>query len=245
MQKDVYQNMYAGQDTFWWHRGMRKFFGVFLEKYVRSTNNIILDIGCGTGALFPVLKKYGTVYGLDISEEAVLYAKKTGIAKEVKQGNASTIPYGADIFDVVVCSDLLYHANVEDDKAVLIEIRRVLKKGGLLVIKEASYDWLRSRMDELVQTKHRYTRSELKGKIETANFEIVRATYMMTFLFPAALISRLIERVIPRRYGASELFISNSIINILFTSILYFETSLIRWLNFPFGLSIMSVARRK
>ncbi|MEW6610019.1 MAG: class I SAM-dependent methyltransferase [Patescibacteria group bacterium] len=244
MEHEFYKRMWEVQDTFWWYKGMRKFFDMFLQKYVGSHGYEILDIGCGTGSLFPVLRRYGTVYGIDVSDEAVKYAREQGMAKEVVRGNAEALPFSAERFDVVVCSDLLYHVQVKDDIAVLKEIHRVLKQGGVLVIKEAAYDWLRSRMDELGQTKHRFTLGELRQKLSVAHFQVQRITYIMTILFPLAFTARLLEQIVPRTYDASALFRCASIVNTLFTTILLFEVWLLRYVNFPFGLSIIAVARK-
>ena len=204
---------------------------------------LILDIGCGTGALFPALERYGSVSGIDISAEAVAYARRRG-GVTVRQGEAPRLPYDGNTFDVVACSDLLYHAQVADDGAVLAEIYRVLKPGGALIIKEAAYNWLRSRMDELVHTKRRYTVWELKRKIESAHLRVERITYCMSILFPLALTVRLFERLHPPSYQATELFTFPSVLNALFAAIARAEAFLLRRLNFPFGLSIIAAARK-
>ncbi|MEK7208387.1 MAG: class I SAM-dependent methyltransferase [Patescibacteria group bacterium] len=245
MQHDVYRAMYEAKDAFWWLKGMQCLFDVFFRMHIRSAHNRILDIGCGPGVLFPVLRRYGDVYGIDISSEAVSYARKQGIAEEVLLGSGSALPYAADTFDAIVCSDLLYHSQVPSDTAVMREMHRALKPGGALIIKEAAYDWLRGRVDELVHTKHRYTKSELRDKLEQSHFVVERITYIMFFLFPAAFGMRLLERLFPRAYGASEMFSSPPLLNALFFRLVQFEAFLLRRCNFPFGLSIMAVARKK
>lgn len=243
MEHGVYRSIYEVQDSFWWYKGMRKMFDVLLARYLNSRKNRILDIGCGTGALFPVLERYGTVFGIDFSEEALNYARTRG-SVEVTHGDAANLPYANGAFDVVVCSDLLYHSGVKNDAAVLSEIHRVLKPGGVFVLKEAAYDWLRSRMDELVHTRHRYTIFELRRKLAAASFTIERITYGMTLLFPLALIARLLERISPKSHGPEMLFTHHSLLNPVFTVILYTEAMLLRGFDFPFGLSIFAVARK-
>ena len=244
MELGVYQRMYDAQDSFWWHKGMRRFFSLFLNAYVGGTDNVILDLGCGTGALFAALRPYGAIYGIDIAEEAVRYARKQGMAREVISGNAIALPFAPDTFAVVVCSDLLYHAQVSDERAVISEIHRVLKPHGVVVIKEAAYDWLRSRMDELVHTKHRFTAPELKDDLLAAHFHVCRITYIMTILFPLALAARLFERIFRQKYDPSRIFTTGTALNTLFTLLLYGEASLTQKMNFPFGLSIIAVAKK-
>jgi len=241
MEKEVYRRLYEVQDTYWWHKAMRKFFNIFLRKYI-GRNNKILDIGCGTGAQFPLLARYGEVWGVDISDEAVHYSRLRGVAREVLKADAGALPFASATFDAVVCSDLLYHASVADDQKVLAEIYRVLKPRGWLFLKEASYDWLRSRMDELVHTKHRFDKNELFQKLTDAGFTVVRLTHVLALLFPIALVARLSERIFSKTHDADALFKSNGVINSFLTFITFIEAFLLNYINFPFGLSLMAAA---
>jgi ubiquinone/menaquinone biosynthesis C-methylase UbiE len=92
---------------------------------------IVLDIGCGAGHGSNLLsKKYKKVYGVDISEEAIEYAKqnwKTD-AVEFSVGSALAIPFPDDTFDTVAAFEVFEH--LSDWEQFLREIRRVLKPGG-------------------------------------------------------------------------------------------------------------------
>lgn len=96
-------------------------------------NSKVLDAGCGSGNLAnEVSKRYGSmVYGIDLNEVAVQKAKELGI--EVKVGDLDqTWPYADSSFDVVTAAEIIEHVINPDH--FLNEARRVLKKGGHLVI---------------------------------------------------------------------------------------------------------------
>lgn len=246
MESEVYAKMFEREDSFWWHKGIRKITDALLAGYLpKKDGNKILDVGCGTGGMFGILKKYGEVTGIDQSPEAVVYAQKRALAAAVERGSAEHLPYDDGIFDVVVCFDVLYHKWVKDDLAVLGEINRVLKPGGTLVIREASYNWLRSQHDELVWTQHRFTRNELKGKLAKAGFFIRKCSYVNFFLFPLALAKRIIEKAVKEKNPLENMFKANAAMNIFFSFFLYLESVLIQFLNFPFGLSVICVAKKK
>src|SRR3989338_1454770 len=98
----------------------------------------ILDLACGSGGLTRKLKKNATssiIFAIDSNEKAVQYARKrdkniSGLMYTA--GNAESIPFKDDFFDIVIGLDMLDH--VPNYKECMREINRVLKKGGKLVL---------------------------------------------------------------------------------------------------------------
>lgn len=103
---------------------------------VKNTNaKKILDVGCGTGNILIKLVKNGdlSLYGLDISEKMIEIAKKNlGNKAELKIGDSEYMPWGDDSFDVMVCNASFHH--YPNPKKVLLEMKRVLKSNGTLII---------------------------------------------------------------------------------------------------------------
>ena len=119
-----------------------------------------------------MLAKYGSVYGVDQSEKAVMYAKSKNIAQEVRLSSITSLPYNDNSFDIVVCLDVLYHAKSgNDNNGGLSEFYRVLRPGGVLIVREPAYNWLRGHQDEIVWTKRRYNKNELVSMLSQAGFE--------------------------------------------------------------------------
>lgn len=104
----------------------------FLFKNIKSKK--ILDIGFGTGDMLMRLAEKGAdCYGVETVDSAILMLKK--ISKyplKLFKADARTLPFEDDYFDLVICSHVIEH--IADDKAVLSEIRRVLKGSGIAVI---------------------------------------------------------------------------------------------------------------
>lgn len=96
----------------------------------------VLDVGCGTGILFPLLLEAmngaGWVVGLDISAEMLRRAQAKEYPVECVQGDAQSLPLPEGTFDWVLCNAVFPH--FPDKYRALREIRRVLKSGGRLVI---------------------------------------------------------------------------------------------------------------
>lgn len=104
-----------------------------LEKYKPET---ILDLGCGNGIYFDVLKTYSkNIYGIDASEQSVILCSKKGY-RQVKLADA-VLPFPDRYFDFVFTSEVLEH--VENYIFMLNEINRILKPKGILFLTTTCY----------------------------------------------------------------------------------------------------------
>jgi len=100
-----------------------------------SAGSSILDIGVGLGRLLDPLVHFDR-YGVDISQDYLVRARDVGI--EVAFARAEELPFDDSVFDAVVACDVLEH--VPDLNAVCREMLRVLKPGGLLVVRVPSLE---------------------------------------------------------------------------------------------------------
>lgn len=99
----------------------------------------VLDVGCGGGLVSNALGElsgYAEIQGVDLSSEALLYARGEAHRRNLSQvsyQNASVyqLPFGSSSFNVVIMSDVLEH--FLDVVGALKEVARILKPGGILV----------------------------------------------------------------------------------------------------------------
>jgi ubiquinone/menaquinone biosynthesis C-methylase UbiE len=106
-----------------------------------SSKAIVADLGCGSGAMLcEVLRDRPgwTGYGLDISTEAISYARRLAAHKEVagraqfQTGCLMNLPFASNSFDVVIASEVVEHLPCPE--RVFEELSRVLAPGGLLLM---------------------------------------------------------------------------------------------------------------
>jgi SAM-dependent methyltransferase len=91
----------------------------------------LLDVGCGNGDFLASLRERGwEVFGTDFSNAACEFARAKGIS--VHQGPLASAGFSDKLFDVVTLWHVLEH--LPDPTAELIEIRRILRDDGLLII---------------------------------------------------------------------------------------------------------------
>ena len=245
MKTEEYKTMYDIEDNYWWYVGLRGLIISTMNRLkLKELNVRILDAGCGTGKVLAGCAEYRS-YGIDFSEEAVGFCKLRGL-NNIVRGSISHVPFKGFCFDLVMSLDVLYHTNVKDDVETLKEICRVMSGGGILLLNLPAYNFLRSRHDEAIHTRHRYTRRDLKERVQEAGFEIEKITYRNTFLFPIAVLKRIFEKYFTADDTASDLKPLPFMVNKLFTYLLFLENRLIMsGIDFPFGLSIYCVARKK
>ena len=96
----------------------------------------VLDVGCGTGVLLPLLHESmngdGHIVALDLSGEMLKQAWSKGQPAIYVQGDAQSLPLPEGVFDWVICNAVFPH--FPDKPRALAELRRVLRAGGRLVI---------------------------------------------------------------------------------------------------------------
>jgi len=240
MQKD-YEKYYHKLEKYdWWFLGRQDLIKKLVMKY-SSEGEFILDLGCSGGKAIEKLKQR-KVYGLDISFDAVLKARKAGL-KNIINGDAQNIPIKDGTFDLVVCSDLLEH--IKKDKQTVNEIHRVLKKGGIALIFVPAFKFLWGQHDIVNQHLRRYSKRgfvKLLGK----KFIIRRLFFWNFFLFFPLFLFKFVRRFKPGNPVSDQFLKVPKLINSFFLSILGIENKLVgRGINFPFGVSLIAVLEKR
>ncbi|MFA5084583.1 MAG: class I SAM-dependent methyltransferase, partial [Candidatus Paceibacterota bacterium] len=105
----------------------------FLKSSIDAKNRKILDAGCGEGRFSRYFIESGAnIVSMDFSEEYINLDKKNIKGGKFVVGSVTSIPFPDSSFDYVFTVDVLQH--VPELKKALSEFRRVLKKGGTLII---------------------------------------------------------------------------------------------------------------
>lgn len=119
----------------------------------------LLDLGCGTGTLVLMARRRhpgATVVGVDgdptILGIARRKAQRAGIPVQLDEGMAYALPYADGSFDVVVSTLTFHHLTPEQEERALAEVRRVLRRGGRLVIADLTLP--HNRLMRLAQRLH-------------------------------------------------------------------------------------------
>jgi ubiquinone/menaquinone biosynthesis C-methylase UbiE len=132
--KKVYQTGYARNNTLINDCRLKKVLPIF-SKFAAKETNTFLDVGCGDGEFTIKLAQklhLKKIYGVDISVEAVKIAKAKKILATCLDVDEKNLPYPNNYFDFIYCGSLI--ELILDADHLLIELHRVLKKDGQLII---------------------------------------------------------------------------------------------------------------
>jgi len=245
MQHEMYAHIQAVEQNHWWYVARRKIiFDTVLRRLAEYPAPRILDIGCGTGFNLEYLRQHGydNVTGLDFSLEGLHFAQ----ARQLPQlicGDGTLPPLQSGSYQVIMALDLIEH--LADDVTALHGLARLLPPRGSLIIFTPAFNFLWGLQDEVSQHYRRYTARELRRKLEAAGLQVDKLTYANTFLFPLILAGRLALRLKHNQIaGTSENDLHPGWSNNILQSIFAAEQPLLRYLNFPFGVSLLAVARK-
>jgi len=233
------------EESYWWHVGRRHIIRRFLEHYLGPEGSLdILDVGCGSGRNLELLSQFGNAQGVEPPGPGLDVCRRNGLGEDrVKAGSATEIPFEDNSFDLVTSFDVLEH--LDDDRAGLSEIRRVLRPAGYVLLTVPAYRFLWSVHDEALGHRRRYVASEIHSLLNSSGFIAIRRSYAISFAFPAIVGYRVMQGLVPSMSdrGASYVDVSEGT-NRLLTGLLKLESHLLGSVDLPFGASIIALGRR-
>ena len=241
MKSEHHHVIFENEITHWWYVVRRALVHDIIKKFVGTRTDLdILDIGSGGGALVKELERYGNATGLDTSAESLAFCKARGV-KDIRHGSATATGMPSLAYDIVTCLDVLEH--LHDDVLAIREVRRVLRHDGTAIIFVPAFMFLWGITDEESLHYRRYRLPEIEAKFKNEGFTIKHKTYFNTLLFPLIATQRIIVRALSLRV-TSEVAMRNRIMDTIFFRIFSFERTLLRFMSFPFGVSLMLIVTK-
>jgi ubiquinone/menaquinone biosynthesis C-methylase UbiE len=123
-----------------WTRELREY---LFQRSGMMTAERVLEVGCGTGAILGEIRTRA-LHGLDLQPAALKEARIHAPAACLTCGEAMSLPYPDDCFEITYCHYLLLW--VADPQKALAEMKRITRPGGnVLALAEPDY---RARVDE-------------------------------------------------------------------------------------------------
>lgn len=246
MEQRYYAQYRELEDSHWWFRGRRAILRrILADRLASEPGRLVLDLGCGTGAMLPELARHGAVHGADADPEAVRFCRARGFS-DIELLDSQALPWEADTFGAVTAFDVLEH--LDDDRGMVAEIRRVLRPGGCLFLTVPAFMLLWGPQDEISHHRRRYRASQVRALLSGERLELEKLSYFNTLLFPPIAAIRVGRRPFvksERSTAKSDFTMSRpGRMNDLLASVFSMEASLVARRNLPFGVSILAVATK-
>lgn len=232
-----------------WCRSRNRILRQTLERFTDRTRRLrMLEIGCGIGGVVAELRRlpHLDITASEVSLHGLRFARRRFPDVQFIQLDATVMPFRAD-FDVIGAFDVLEHLDA-DDRAIA-GIHQALRPGGLFIVTVPQHQWMWSRLDDVVHHKRRYDRTALSAQLRRHGFEVIFRSSFVTTLFPAMMLSRLLERRKTLPADPKEAFASlvalPAFANRVCDRIMRIDELILRMgASLPFGGSLLAVARK-
>ena len=242
MDAESIQSYAALEKYYWWFVGRRRVIRNVLNNHLGGRSLKILDWGCGPGGNFAMLESFGEVLGVDASTESLEQCRAKGI-HNVRQANTLDEFDGGSSYDLFTTFDVLEH--IDEDEQFLNDIQQTLLPGGHVLVTVPAYQFLWSQLDALLGHVRRYSRQELVNKFNQNGYQVIQASYFNSFLAIPFIVCRMIQNKFGKAATLDELAPDvPRPLNWFFTQLIYLEASMLRFVNLPFGTSIVVLARK-
>jgi SAM-dependent methyltransferase len=243
-----FANIARAEAGFWWYRGMRAILFRLLDRAAAGRKlSRVLEAGCGTGYMARALAaRYGwPLFPVDLGWEGLAYARAMGLPR-LAQCDIAALPFPDGAFDAVISLDVLVHFRRGEEDRAMGELARALRPGGLLVLRVAALDVLRSRHSAFAGERQRFTRRRLVELAGAHGIRVLRATYANSLLLPVALARfRLWEPLAAKRPASGVVPLPAWLDRLLYAPLAAEAAWIGAGLNFPLGQSLILVGEKR
>lgn len=242
-----YDNIAALELEHWYYSGKRKFVRQWIER-VRppQSTDTLLDCGAGTGQFAKEMESACRVLVLDDHEEALRMLRQRFRAEQILSLAGDRVPLPDGSLEYVTALDVLEH--VPDDAAVVKGFHRLLKPGGLAVVTVPASMALWSDWDVALHHFRRYRRAQLRALFPASEWDVEYVNYTNVLVYPAVWAVRK-WRGLRKSAGSNGAAARtedkvpagwlNNLLRAQFTALAHWRVP------FPFGVSLVLVARRR
>jgi len=232
------------EQAHWYYAGKREIVRGWLRRVgPPRPSDRLLDCGAGTGRFAQEMEAECRVMVLDDHEEALRLLRTRFRPDQILSLAGDRVPLPDASLNFVTALDVLEHT--PDDRAVVAGFHRLLVPGGVALVTVPAGMALWSDWDVALHHYRRYSRPQLRALFPAGQWEVLHVNYTNVFVYPAVWAVRKWRKFFPAKAGrvrtedqqpAAWL---NAVLRRLFVRPAFSR------LPFPFGVSLLLVARKR
>ncbi|WP_052664291.1 class I SAM-dependent methyltransferase [Nitriliruptor alkaliphilus] len=217
---------------YWWYQARSDLMHAVFARYLHPGHHL-LDVGSADGPSVGWL-----VAGI---RRTAVDLDPGGLEEGDICASVTALPFRDAAFDVVSAFDVVEH--IPSEAAVISELRRVARPGGVLLVSVPAYQWAWTSFDVAAGHHRRYTRRRLVAAVEAAGLRVERATYAFASTMPLFIADRVGSRLGLRRPEDPAATRLPAWLDRWLIKVSRVDRWLLRRTDLPFGSSIFLAAR--
>lgn len=240
MQPSEFTALAAVEQNHWFYRGKRKIVHRWLDQLGVTPDALIVDVGAGTGILLGELEQHYRVLGVEYTADGLHFARQN-TRGPLLSGSGEALPLGAGEANVVIALDVLEH--IQHDQTALLEMARITRPGGWLIINVPALAILWSKWDESLGHWRRYTKTSLQRLVTQSGLRVEHMAYTNWLAFPPILLYRAWSRYFGNPTNRMEDRVPSEPLNTLLEAA-FVQPACWPWFRPAFGVSLFCVLQK-
>jgi SAM-dependent methyltransferase len=238
MDRNYFKKYYNFERNHWWFRIRGKILMNTLRFEFKEKSDLkILNIGVATGRTSELLSEFGSVLSVEYDKESFEFCRDE-LNLDIINASILNLPILDESFDLVCAFDVLEH--VENDNLAWKEMERVCKPDGFVYVSVPMYKSLWSAHDVVNQHVRRYSKIELNRLSDNVKGYVYLNLYFNSILLIPIFLFRKFKKLFLKNKGINISDFDknqNAFLNFIFYNIFNFESYILKFIKFPFGIS--------
>src|SRR3989338_3711064 len=210
--------------------------------YCGQRSSVILEVGCSSGFMLRSLLNHfpsAFVMGSDVVDGPLKQLAAALPHLPLLRFDLVHCPLPDNSIDIVIMLNVLEH--IENDKAAMNQVYRILKSGGVAIIEVPAAPHLYDAYDELLCHFRRYRLASLRSLAVQTNFQIIKASHLGCFIYPGFwLVKKKNRRLLSKEGAIKRSLVEKNIrrtgSNSILKTLMKLELSIGKTLSYSFGI---------